>query len=78
MVGLLILIGIGKWTGGRITRPPVPSEGQQQGRPQHEAIMQQASATAPGLEARTEAGARHAVAATSLLMSFMIILQMVC
>lgn len=39
--------------------------------------MQQASATAPGLAARSEAGAKNADAATSLVMSFMLILQKV-
>jgi hypothetical protein len=77
MIGLLILIGIGGGPADAQRRPPVPSEGQQQGRPQHEAITQQASATAPGLAARSEAGAKNAVAARSLVMNFMSILQMV-
>lgn len=56
-------------------RPPVASDCQQQGRPQHAANTQHASVTAPGLAASNALGARRAASAANLVIIFIEILH---
>jgi len=68
--------------GGQVDRrahnnPPIRLGRQQHISPQHDAIMQHASAAAAGLAAKTVAGASSALVAVNLVIYFMGYLQFV-